>query len=114
YKKKTERQLIQPTSSPPTTGPKRPDELATADQTPIAAPRLVAGKIRLITLSGCGLSSEAPKPWMARAKMSHSIVGANAHAVAANVKTAMPTKYTLRCPKRSPNRPVTSKGTAKV
>src|SRR5699024_6024193 len=103
-----------PTRRPTNDGPESPEDAATADHTPMAAPRLVTGKIRLITLKGCGFNRDAPNPCTARAIMSNSMVGANAQAAAAAVKIAMPTKYTLHRPKRSPRRPLTSSGTANV
>jgi hypothetical protein len=52
--------------------------------------------------------SAPPTPWMNRAPISTSWLGATAQASDASVNTASPVKKIRRCPIRSPNRPASN------
>ena len=64
-----------------------------------------------MTLSDCGVSSAAPKPWNTRATMRVSMSGANPHHREAPVNSTRPAIDTRRGPIWSPSRPVNSNGT---
>lgn len=59
--------------------------------TPSAEPSRFRGNTRERIAMVCGTSSEAPKPWAARATMRASMVGARPHTSEEAVKIAMPT-----------------------
>jgi hypothetical protein len=78
---------------------------ATPPQIPSAAPRLLAGKVAMITAMVCGSSSAAPSPCTARAAMSSAAVCETPDAAEARVKMVTPAMNRLRRPRRSPRRP---------
>ena len=72
-------------------------------QTPIASGRRRSGTPSLSSASESGMMPAPPTPWIARATM--SCVGSvlSAAPTEASVNTAMPTRKTVRRPKRSPS-----------
>ncbi|SLH57533.1 Uncharacterised protein [Mycobacteroides abscessus subsp. abscessus] len=85
-------QLRPSTSTPPRIGPTRVARPATPPQSPIAAPRLSGGKVRVITAIVCGVISAAPRPCTARAAISISMLFDMPHHSEAAVNTARPAR----------------------
>ena len=77
--KKIHSQPAASTSKPPSSGPTMVATPATPPHTPIAAPRCVGEKMRIITDMVCGVSSAPPNPWKTRATMSISMLPARPH-----------------------------------
>ncbi len=65
---------------------------ATAPHAPIACPRLVAGKTRVITAIVWGLIIAAPSPWKTRATTSGSMDEVSPHHAEETVKTVSPAR----------------------
>ena len=80
------------TSTPPASGPTSVATPAVAPHTLIATPRRCAGKMRVIVDSVCGVSSAAPRPCTARARISMSTEPARPHHSEDTVKIASPAR----------------------
>ncbi|GAA5034384.1 hypothetical protein GCM10025738_18920 [Microbacterium fluvii] len=80
------------TSRPPASGPTSIATPEVAPHRPIAAPRRLAGKVRVMTAIVCGVIIEAPRPCTARNTMSISSVPDSPQPSEARVKTARPTR----------------------
>ena len=78
------------TSRPPASGPTSIATPEVAPHRPIAAPRCVGGKVRVMTAIVCGVMRDAPKPCTARNTMSIVSVDDSPHPSEASVKIASP------------------------
>ncbi len=84
-------------SQPPSTGPPAAVIAANPDHVPIARPRSTPVNVALMSASDSGIAHAAPIPWMQRAAISTSMLGAKAQASEAAVKITIPmTKSRLR------------------
>src|SRR6516164_5107520 len=79
-----------PTSAPPANGPTTPATPAVAPHTLAATPRRCAGKIRVIVVKVCGVSTPAPMPCTTRAVISMAAPPDSPHHSDATVNTAKP------------------------
>ena len=79
---------------------------------PSAAPRRPAGKASESRVRVSGVTIAAPRPWIARAAISASVLGASAAAADAAVNTASPATNIRRRPNRSPSAAPVSRNTA--
>ena len=84
------------------------------DQAPSARPRFSFGNASLRIVSVSGVTIAPPMPWIARAAINASMVGASAAAAEAPVKSASPATNIRRRPKRSPSAAPVRRNTAKV
>jgi hypothetical protein len=80
------------TRTPPAIGPTSVATPAVAPHRPIAAPRWVAGKVRVMTAMVCGVIMAAPTPCRARAAMSSGRVPDSPHSSEESVKTTSPSR----------------------
>ncbi len=109
FTKKIHSQLRYWVSRPPISGPTASANAPTALQMPIAAARRrPASKVAEMMASVVGVSSAAPRPWMARAAISPPAVVASPAASEAPVKIASPVRNTRLRPQTSASRPPAS------
>src|SRR3954468_1023561 len=102
-------------SMPPSSTPAAPPEPATAPHTPMAVLRSRPSAKRTVTSEkAAGESSAAPRPWTARAEMSHTSLWARPPASEAPAKRMRPAMNSRRRPSRSANRPPSSRKPPKV
>ena len=99
-------------SQPPINGPTAVARPPSPDQAPMAFDRssLTKEACRMERLPG--VSSAAPTPWMARARMSVGALGATPHSSEARANQTVPMRKTLRRPYRSPRVPPSSSSPA--
>ena len=86
------------TIRPPSVGPATAARPATTPLIANAEPRFSGGNSGSTIASGCGVSSAAPKPWIARAAISVPGLSDRPQAIDASVNSAVPTRKTLRGP----------------
>ena len=99
---KIERQPMESTSAPPTTGPSARLTPTTPPQTPIALARSRGSVNTLVMIDmATGLSIDAPTACSTRATISQLRLGARLHSRDATVKTVSPVWNTRRRPNRS-------------
>ncbi len=114
FSQKIHCQEIPSTTAPPTSGPEATARPAIPDHAPSASPRFSFGKASARIVSVSGVTIAPPIPWIARAAMRASMLGASAAATDAAVKRVRPMAKTRRRPKRSPSAAPVSSRTAKV
>ena len=90
--RKIHRQPAVPRSTPPSTGPASIPTPAVAPQTLIAAPWRCGGKVLVIDVRICGVSSAAPMPWTTRAQISVPTEVDRPHHTDAAVNVASPNR----------------------
>ena len=100
--------------APPTSGPMAIARPAIPPQAPSATARRSGGTAadRMVRVSGVTMAP--PTPWMARARMRISVVGASAASAEPPMKMAMPIRKTRLRPNRSPSAAPVMSRTAKV
>src|SRR3954454_19764782 len=100
---------------PPSSTPAAPPAPATAPQTPSALLRSAPSANVVVTIDrAAGETIAAPRPWTARAVMSHPSDCARPPASEASAKSTRPPMKTRRRPKRSAARPPSSRKPTKV
>jgi hypothetical protein len=100
--------------APPTTGPAMSASPVRPLKMPSAFARSCGGNVALRSAIASGTTSAPPTPCAARAAISHSIVGASAHAADAATKSPRPTANIRRRPRRSPSAAPVISSTAKL
>jgi hypothetical protein len=102
------------TSTPPPSGPTTSAMPVHAVHEPIAAPRSDAPNVAVISARLLGTSAAPAIPWMPRATISSSGLGASAHSSDSAPKPARPIMNTRLRPKMSPSEPPTSSSAPSV
>ena len=102
---KISRQETASTNQPPRKGPMAVETPASPDHAPMAAPRSSGSNTASRMARLPGVSRAAPTPWMARAAISISMVGAIAHSSDATANQTTPQTKTRRLPRWSPSDP---------
>ncbi len=101
-------------SHPPSSGPTAAMPPIVEPQTANAIPRSRPRKVALISDRVVGRIIAPPMPWISRARISRSPVGAKAAAMDESTKITTPSSMMRRRPKRSASDPNTSRSDAKT
>ena len=112
---KMERQPIDPTSSPPTTGPMARLTPTTAPHSPMACARS-RGSVNVLVMidMATGLSIEPPTAWTMRKITSVVRFGARLHSSDPATKVRRPTTNVRRLPRRSAVEPESMRRVART
>jgi hypothetical protein len=106
--RKIQRQLAWSTMMPPSSGPIAAEIAEKPAQVPIALPRSASLNDAPMIASEHGISSAAPAPWMARARINCATPVESPQPIDAAANTPVPMTKMRRRPYRSPAAPPTS------
>ena len=112
--KKTERQLVAATRTPPRAGPVAAAMPPAAPQSAVAVARCSSGNSGSSSASDVGTRIAAPAACTTRAATSTSTDGASPQTAEAARKVETPTKNIRRRPRRSDSRPAGTSSAAKT
>ncbi len=113
FTKKNHRQDTSSVSTPPIRGPTADPIVPMELQTPMPSARCSSGKALVTIDSELAKDMAAPRPWTARAVISHASVWATPPSAEAIANRTVPKSRTFRRPTRSPRRPTAISGAAK-